>query len=340
MSAADETETTLLGVGEEDDERGRETPRFAGRWRQWIDLLGLVAAIVLLVVLIGMRQPRFLSLGLWSSIANEIPELLVVVVGMTLVLIVGGIDLSVGSVMALSAATIGVAMQAQVPVPAAILAGILVGASCGAINGGISVGLRVPSFIVTLGMLQVARGLTYLLTDSSTIYLGRPIRAIAAPLPGLGVSSAFLIAIAAVVVVQTMLSRTVLGRHLVAIGTNEAAVRLSGIRVAPIKLVPFVFVGAMAGVAGWFTAARMQAVDPNGGISFELAAIAAVVIGGTSLMGGRGSVSASFLGVVLVSVLNSGLAVLDVSEPFKQVITGGVIVAAVLIDVLRRRGAA
>lgn len=303
----------------------------------WIDLLGLVTAIALLVILVGFNQPRFVSSSMAQTIANEIPELLVVVVGMTLVLIVGGIDLSVGSVMALSAATIGVAIQAKLPVPLAITCGVLVGTVCGAINGTLSIGLKVPSFIVTLGMLQVARGLTYLMTDSSTIYLGEPIRAIAVPLPGLGVSTACLLAVALVVVIQTLLTRTVLGRHWVAIGTNEEAVRLSGIRVAPIKVLPFVFVGAMAGVAGWFTAARMQTVDPNGGNGFELAAIAAVVIGGTSLMGGRGSVSASFLGVVLVSVLNSGLAALAVSEPFKQVITGGVIVAAVLIDVLRRR---
>ncbi|HAN97118.1 MAG TPA: ABC transporter permease [Planctomycetaceae bacterium] len=315
-----------------------EAPRANGRrWAGWIDLIGLTVSIAALVMVIGALQPRFLSTDQWSSIANQIPELLVIVIGMTLVLIVGGIDLSVGSVMALSSAVIGVLLERKLGLIVAVPAGIAAGAVCGAINGGISIGLRVPSFIVTLGMLQGARGLAYLLTDSQTVYLGKKIGSIASPLPGIGVSTAFLVALLLAIVAQLLLGRTILGRHLVAIGTNEGAVRLSGIRVWPAKLFPFVLVGAMAGLAGWFSSARLSSVNPNEGNGIELSAIAAVVIGGTSLMGGRGSVTASFLGVVLVAVLTSGLAALNVSEPYKLLITGGVIVAAVLVDVLRRR---
>lgn len=308
------------------------------RWGSWTELAGLLLAIGLLVAFFTWKVPGFPSQARLATIANEIPALTLVVVGMTLVLIVGGIDLSVGSVMALSSAVIGLMLNRwDLGVGLAVAAGMGVGALCGVINGSVIVGLRVPAFIVTLGMLQVARGLTLVLTNSSSIYLGTKISSVASPLPAVGVSGAFLLAIVMVALGHAALTRTVWGRHLIAVGTNETAVVLAGIRAGRIKWSVYVLVGALAGMAGWFQTARLSTVDPGAGRGLELDAIAAVVIGGTSLMGGRGSVVASALGVILIAVLQSGLAAMKVSDPAKLVITGAVIVAAVLVDGLRTR---
>jgi ribose transport system permease protein len=308
------------------------------RLRAAADYLGLLLVLAALVALFGWRSRYFLSAATFASIANGIPDLLVVSVGMTLVLLAGGIDLSVGSVLALAAAVLGLALTVwHWPVWAAVAAGLAVGALCGAVNGGLSVGLAVPSFIVTLGMLEIARGGAYLATGSQTVYLGARVEAVAAPLPGLGVSPAFLAAVALVAVAQVVLARTVFGRYVVAVGTNEEVVRLSGIDPRPTKLLVFVLAGLSAGLGGWFSAARLASADPNGAIGLELSAIAAAVIGGTSLMGGRGSALGTFLGVLIIAVLQTGLAQVGASEPAKRVITGAVIVLAVVVDAYRSR---
>lgn len=154
---------------------------------------------------------------------------------------------------------------------------------------------------------------------------------------GLGLSPAFLVALLLVGVGQVVLSRTVFGRYMVAIGTNEEAVRLSGIDPRPIKVAVFVIAGCLAGLGGVFHVAHLGTADPNAGIALELSAIAAVVIGGTSLMGGRGSVINSFFGVLIIAVLQTGLAQIGASEPTKRIVTGMVIIAAVIADVYRNR---
>lgn len=310
----------------------------AARPRGWLaDYVGMLVVLAGLVALFSLLSNRFLSTGTFITIANQIPDLVAVAVGMTLVLIVAGIDLSVGSILALGASVLGVAMArwGWPPLPAALLC-VGVGLLCGLLNGAISVGAGIPSFIVTLGMLEIARGGAYLVTDSQTQYIGSAIEAIGAPLPGIQVSPAFLIAIGLVAAGQFVLARTVFGRHLVAIGTNETAVRLSGIDPRPPKIAVFALAGLMSGVAGVFQTSRLSSADPNGGVGMELSAIAAVVIGGTSLMGGRGSVVNSFFGVLIIAVLQTGLAQVGASESAKRVITGAVIVAAVLVDAFRR----
>jgi ribose transport system permease protein len=194
----------------------------------------------------------------------------------------------------------------------------------------------IPSFIVTLGMLEVARGTAYLVTSSQTKYIGPRIEGVAQPLGGLGVSPAFLIAIVVVLIGQIFLTRTVWGRYVQAVGANEQAARFSGISTRRIKLATFVLSGLMAALGSVFQVARLSSADPNGGIGMELSAIAAVVIGGTSLMGGQGSVFRSFLGVLIIAVLQTGLAQVGATEPTKRLITGTVIVFAVIADVHRR----
>jgi ribose transport system permease protein len=309
------------------------------RWRGLADYLGLLAVLAGLVLLFGLQSRSFFSGRTFSAIANGTPDLLVVAVGMTLVLIAGGIDLSVGSVMALSASVMGVLLSRWGwPTWAGCVWCLAVGAACGAVNGAVSVGWSLPSFIVTLGMLEIARGGAYLVSDSQTIYLGARVEPLGAPLPGVGVSPAFLLALALVVVAQVALSRTVFGRYLVAIGSNEEALRLSGIDPRWPKFVAFVLAGLASGLGGLFSAARLAAADPNGAIGMELSAIAAAVIGGTSLMGARGSAVGTLLGVLIIAVLQTGLAQVGASEPAKRVITGAVIVLAVVVDAYRQRG--
>ncbi|WP_295955650.1 ABC transporter permease [Rhodoferax sp.] len=301
--------------------------------------LGLSAVLVGMVMLFSSLSEYFFSGETFVAIANEIPALLVMAVGMTFVLIIAGIDLSVGSVLALSAAATAnaILLWHWGVLPAAVL-GLLVGLLCGAITGGIAVMWRLPSFIVSLGMLEAVRGGAYVVTDSRTQYVGDAISGLAAPWVG-GVSSAFFIAVALVVVGQLVLTKTVFGRYVVGIGTNEEAMRLAGINPSPIRIAVFAATGLLAGFAGLMQSARLEAADPNAGTGIELQVIAAVVIGGTSLMGGRGSVINTFFGVLIIAVLEAGLAQIGVSDPSKRIITGCVIVVAVIIDTVRQRRA-
>ena len=301
------------------------------------DVIGMLVFLALLVAAFGLKTEHFLSRQTVVTIANQTPDAIVLAVGMTLVLIIAGIDLSVGSVLALSSAVLGVAiLRGHWPLWAAILAALATGSLCGLLNGLVTVGWRLPSFIVTLGMLEVARGATYLVTRSQTQYIGAPIEGIAATTV-FGLSLPFLLALALVVLGEVVLTRTVFGRYLVAVGTNEEAVRLSGIDPRPLKVAVFTLSGLLCGLAAVAQTSRLASADPNAGTGAELQAIAAVVVGGTSLMGGRGSVIKSLLGVLIIAVLGGGLAQVGASEPAKRVITGGLIVAAVILDHYRQR---
>lgn len=292
---------------------------------------------MLLVLVFSVRAPTFFSAPTFLTLANQIPALTLVAVGMTFVILTGGIDLSVGSVLGLSGAVLGSALlKTHLPLPLAALLGIATGALCGLLSGLVTVRLKLPSFIVTLGMLEAARGATYLVTESRTQYLGGPVERLAEGGLG-GLSAPFWLALAAVILGQAVLSRTVFGRNLMAVGGSEQTAYLSGLPVPRLKTVVFVLVGALAGLGGLFNAARLASADPNAGTGMELAAIAAVVIGGTSLTGGRGSVVGTFLGVLIMAILGNGLAQLGVQEPTKRLITGGVIVLAVVLDRLRHR---
>lgn len=304
--------------------------------------LGEYAALVIiwigLLVLFGLLSHNFLTLGTLSALANRIPTLTVVAAGMTMVLIVGGIDLSVGSVLGLAGAVLGVALvDWHWPLWAGAGLAIAIASVAGGLNGLISVGLGIPSFIVTLGMLEIARGLAYLTTASQTKYIGPPVESLSRALPGLGCSTAFLVALAVVGIGQLVLSRNLFGRRLVAIGTNEQAVRLAGIDPRGPKIIVFTLVGFLTGLGALFYTSRLGSSDPNAGVGLELSAIAAVVIGGTSLMGGRGSIVNSFLGVLIIATLEAGLAQVGASEPVKRVVTGLVIVLAVILDAWRHR---
>ncbi len=310
------------------------TPSFRHLFEDYFIFLSLI----LLVVFFSLAADNFFSLSTLTTLLNQLPALTVVTIGMTLVLICGGIDLSVGSIVALSAGVIGVAKTTWgFSLPSAALLGIAAGAGAGLLNGILGSYFRLPIFIVTLGMLEAARGLAYLTTGSQTIYMGAGIQTLAMPLPIGGLSALLIFAVLLVVIGQLVLTRTIFGRYLIAIGSNETAARISGIETKPYVLSVLVISGTLAGIGGLMNAAYLGSADPNAGIGFELSAIAAAVIGGTSLMGGRGSILGAFIGVLIISVLQNGLAQMGVSEPVKRLITGGVIVLAVVIDKWRSR---
>jgi ribose transport system permease protein len=253
-------------------------------------------------------------------------------------MIAGMIDLSVGSVVALAGAVLGVAVADWGwPFWAASLLAIALGGATGCASGAVCVGLRVPAFIVTIGMLEAARGLGYLVTGSQTKYLGAAVESLARPVPGLVVTPAFLLAAVVALLGQVVLVRTVFGRRLVAVGTNEQATALAGVNPRPLKIVVFALGGLLTGLGAVFHVSRLGSSDPNAGAGLELSAIAAVVIGGTSLMGGRGSVLKTLFGVLVIAILETGLAHIGVSEPAKRVTTGAVIVTAVALDAWRSR---
>jgi ribose transport system permease protein len=308
-------------------------------WRGLTEYLGMATALGLLVAVFGLTTENFFSATTFRTIANQIPASVLLATAMTFVLIIAEIDLSVGSVLGLCGAVTGVAMvEWKWPLGAALTATLATGVACGAFNGLVSIRWRLPSFIVTLGMLEMARGGAHLVTQSQTKYIGAPIGAFAETTV-LGLSLPFLLAAVIVVVSHLVLTRTVFGRYMVAVGTNEEAVRLSGIDPRPIKLAVFMLTGLLVGLAAIVDTSRFQAAGPNGGTGFELQAIAAAVIGGTSLMGGRGSVLSTLFGVLIIAVLNSGLAATGVGakEHAKRLITGAVIVAAAIVDHYRQR---
>lgn len=301
------------------------------------EYLGLLAALGLLLAVFGLTTRNFLTPLNLGTIANQIPSAMLLATAMTLVLAVAEIDLSVGSVLGLSGAVLGVALaQWHWPVGLAVAASLATGLACGAFNGLVSLQWRLPSFIVTLGMLEMARGGAHALTGSQTQYLGAAIEGLAGPTV-LGLSFPFLLALILVVAAQLTLTRTVFGRYLIAIGTNQEAVRLSGINPRPIKLAVFLIAGFLTALAAVIDTARFQSANPNAGAGFELQAIAAAVIGGTSLMGGRASVLSTFFGVLIIAVLNSGLAAVGARDETKRLLTGLVIVVAVILDYYRHR---
>ena len=311
-----------------------KTPAWRGLLLQYA---GLLSALLLLIVAFSLKTDHFLSFTTLRTISNQIPDSVMLAVGMTLVMIVGGIDLSVGSVMALSGALLGVCLaEWHWPFAPALAACLLTGLLCGLVNGLITVHWKLPSFIVTLGMLEVARGAAYLITNSRTTYIGASVERIGA-VSLFGLSAPFACAIVVVILAHFALTRMVWGRYSLAVGANEDAARYSGVNPRPIKIAIFGLSGLLAACAAVLQCARLSSADPNAGAGAELQAIAACVIGGASLSGGRGSAINTFFGVLIIAVLGAGLAQIGAQEPTRRFVTGCVILAAVILDMYRAR---
>ena len=309
---------------------------------------GIALALALLVATFAFLSPLFLTPGNVSNIFTQIAINVCLAVGMTFVILIGGIDLSVGSVMAFCAVVAGTVLKLDglstgMAITLAVLASVAVGLVCGLVNGMVSGFWAVPSFIVTLGMLNIARGAALQWTDARSIYEFPNEFNDFGTASVLGIPALFVVALAMVVIGWLVLTRTVFGRLVYAIGNNEEAVHLAGHNVLFYKIAAFTIGGATVGIAAVLYMTRLTVASPILGIGFELNAIAAVIIGGTSLAGGRGSIIGTLLGACIIGVLANGLVLIGVSDFIRQMITGGVIILAVVLDTYRlrlsRRGA-
>ena len=303
---------------------------------------GIGVALVCLTAVFAMLSPIFLTSSNLTNIFTQISINVILAVGMTFVILIGGIDLSVGSVMAFSAVVAGTVLKLDgldtgPAIGLALAASIGIGALCGLANGAVSAYWGIPSFIVTLGMLNLARGAALQWTQARSLYEFPDAFNDFGSATLLGAPAIFLVALALVALGWFVLNRTVFGRLIYAIGNNEEAVRLAGHSVRGHKIAAFVICGAMVGVGAVIYMTRLTIASPISGIGFELNAIAAVIIGGTSLSGGRGSIVGTLLGACIIGVLANGLILIGMSDFLRQMVTGFVIILAVVLDVYRAR---
>jgi len=318
------------------------------RSREFLARFQSLFALAVMIVALSLASDSFLTAENGWNILRQISVNLCLSIGMTLVILSGGIDLSVGAILALAGAvaagllkhglpleTFGVMLQFTTT--GAIVAGIVVGAAAGAFNGFAITRFQIPPFVATLGMLSIARGLTMLWTGGFPITgLGTDFGFLGTGEP-LGVPMPVWITLVLVVAFVFVTRRFILGRHIYALGSNELTARLTGLPINRIRIVVYTLAGALAGVAGLIVTARLDSAQPNAGLGYELDSIAAVVIGGTSLSGGRGSILGTVLGCLIIGVLNYGLFLLNVSPNWQLVIKGVVILVAVAIDKLNAR---
>ncbi len=303
---------------------------------------GIGLALVLLCILFSIFAPHFASLANVTNIFTQISINTVIAVGMTFVILLGGIDLSVGSVLSLATVVAGMIItNPEFPAPVAIflavLASIGVGMTCGFFNGFVTERWKIHSFIVTLGMLNIARGAALQISNSRTIFSFPELFNRFGTQTYGGIPFIFILAVIIVLIARFVLNRTVFGRMIFAIGNNEEAVRLSGHNPSLYKIAAFVICGLTVGIAAIMYMLRLNISSPILGVGFELNAIAAVVIGGTSMSGGKGSMVGTFLGACIMGVLNNGLLLIGMGDFVRQMVTGLIIIVAVVIDTYRAK---
>ena len=298
---------------------------------------GTVIGLVVLCAILWILTPYFLTVSNLLNVAEQTSINAIVAVGMTFVILSAGIDLSVGSIVAFAGVVLGLALRGDQPLAVALALALATGVVCGLVNGLlVSVG-DLPPFIVTLGTMSIARGAALLVTE------GRPISGFAPSFRVLatgrvGFVPAPVIATAVVyLAAHVALTRTTFGRYVYAIGGNEEATRLSGVAVRFHKAMIYAVSGLMSAIAAVILTARLNSAQPIAGMMYELDAIAATVIGGTSLMGGDGTLAGTLVGALIMGVLRNGLNLLGVSSFLQQIVIGGVIVVAVLLDTMLKR---
>lgn len=298
---------------------------------------GLAAVLLLLVVFLAWRSPYFLTASNLTVVGRQIALALLVAIGMTFVILAGQIDLSVGSVVALVSVLTGIFMvDMGLPVVVSAALAIVVGALVGVVNGTIFATTKIPSFVVTLGMLAVARGLALGITQGNTIS-GLPSGFLVLGQGSwLGVPIPVWIAVAVALVAHVVLTRTVFGRHVYFLGSNEHAAVLSGIRVRRVKIAIFTIAATLAALESVIETARLSVGQPSAGGGYELAAIGAVVIGGANLFGGEGSILGTVFGATLLALIQNGLILLGISAYWQQAFSGAIIVVAVGLNMWRR----
>ena len=307
------------------------------------------ASLIVLVVGFSLASPNFLQMSNIIAILQATSVNGVLAIGVTLIIITGGIDLSIGTLMTFCAVMTGVVLTwGGMPLPMGVLAAVATGAACGLVSGALVAKARIPPFIATLGMMLILKGLSLIVTGTKPIYFNATPgftqiaqgSLIGAVIPALPIPNGVLILFVVAGVTAWVLSRTLLGRYTFALGSNEEAVRLSGVNTDGWKMAIYALAGAIVGIGGLLIASRLNSAQPALGLGYELEAIAAVVIGGTSLAGGRGTVLGTLIGALIMAVLTNGLRVMSVAPEWQTVVTGIIIIVAVYGDQLRRRGAA
>lgn len=319
-----------------------------------IQKFAALTGLIGLLVVFSLTSPRFMTMDNMLNICIQTTTIALAAIGVTFVIITGGIDLSIGSIVAISGVVAGMLVKnAGFPIPLAFLAGVVTGVFFGFLNGAMVNFLRLPPFIATLGSMMVARGLALLTTNARSIAglpesfgwlgneaLGRTYKTLdngmtVTDFPG--IPWAVIIMVILACIFYYILSSTKLGRYVYAVGSNEEAARLSGIGVAKIKFAAYMICGGFAALAGIVTMSRLVTVQPTAGVAFEMDAIASAVIGGTSLAGGVGSISGTIIGSFIIGVLRNGLNMLGVQGFVQQILIGLVIILAVSVDQFRNR---
>lgn len=305
-------------------------------------------SLILLLIFFSAASSNFFNFSNIVGILLSTAVIGVLALGATFVIVTGGIDLSVGTVMTLSAVMTGVFITMWgLPVWVGIIGGLLTGALCGFVSGFAIARLGIPPFIATLAMMMIAKGLALVISGTKPIYftddeifmeiaLGSVLGDL---IPGFDIPNAVLIFFLAAVIGSILLARTIVGRYNFAIGSNEEATRLSGVNVRKWKIIIYVITGLFTGLAGILMASRLNSAQPSLGMGYELEAIAAVVIGGTSLNGGKGTIVGTVIGALIMSVLTNGLRIMSVPQEWQTVVVGFVILLAVYADIIRRRKA-
>lgn len=297
------------------------------------------ASLIVMFIVFSLASPNFATFNNIIGILLSTAVNGVLAVGVTFVIITGGIDLSVGTVMTFASVMTGVFVSFwNLPIIFGVLGGLAAGALCGFINGSITAKMKIPPFIATLGMMMMAKGLSLVISGTKPIYfLNTPVFRKISMGTFLGVPNAVLIFFGAAIIASLVLTKTVLGRYTFALGSNEEAARLSGINVDAWKIAIYTLSGLFCGLAGVMMASRLNSAQPALGQGYELEAIAAVVIGGTSLSGGEGTILGTVIGAFIMSVLTNGLRILSIPQEWQTVVIGAIVILAVYADIIRRR---
>ena len=299
---------------------------------------GIFSAFVVICLVLSFITPQFLTVSNLTIIVTQVSINALLAFGVTFVIITGGIDLSLGSIVAVTGiVAASLAHPDDYPVVVPLLAGLLAGVLIGAANGLLITKSKVPPFIVTLGTMTIGRGLALILSK------GRPISNLSDSFNFigsghvLGIPFPIVVLIAAFIICSIILKKTVLGRYIYAVGGNEQAAKAAGIEVNKIKMAVYSICGLLAALAGILLTSRITTGQPNAGVGFELDAIAAAIIGGTSTTGGVGTMTGTLIGVLLIGVINNGLDLLNVTSYYQQVVMGTIIIGAVLLDSWNQR---
>lgn len=308
--------------------------------RSVLTLLGPFLALIVIYCIFGAMKPVMFSSDVMLNILTQTVIVATAAIGMTLIIIAGGIDLSVGSIMAFSCVA-GATMVTRGWSPLSVFAATVgFGALCGLLNGGLTVGLKLMPFIVTLGTMQIFRGGAKVYANGTPVNLPFDVTVYKAWMGGKGLPYGVWMMVGLVILFTLILRYTRFGRYVFAVGSNEHTATLCGVNVPKVKLLVYTIGGAMAGLAAMMNMAKSSQGDPTTAIGMELDVIAAVVIGGASLSGGEGSVLGALIGALLMTTIRTGCVLRGIPTPWTEVITGAIIVIAVIIDRLRHRKAA